>query len=253
MKTQICNKCNTEKPLTSEFFKPEKRVKTGFTVICKNCYSLMAKERRQKNHALYLQKEAEKRRTTEYQKYHKDYYKKNDEIIKQRSRNSYYDDPEPFKQRSKEQKTRMGAEYKKYQKEYRIKNRLALNAQRLRRLRSDVCFRLRNNLGNSIRKGLKGLIKKSHTVDYIGCSFESLKEHIENQFTPEMTWENHGTYWHIDHIIPCAAFDFSIDNEIKKCFHYENLRPLKASDNVSRQDKMPDGTLGRNLKNENTT
>jgi hypothetical protein len=248
MTTQICNKCNAEKELTSEFFGIEPRVKSGFTRICRDCLSIIAKERRIKNHSLYLEREAEKRQTPEYQQYQKSYYVKNDNVIKQRSKNSYYDNPEPFLQRSKEQKKRLGDKYKQYLKQYRVDNRLALNAKRLQRLRTDICFRLRCSLGNSVRKGLKGLIKKSHTIDYIGCSFEYLKQHLEKQFTSEMTWENHGTYWHIDHIVPCACFDFSIDNEIKKCFNYENLRPLKAEENLSKQDKLPDGTLGRNLK-----
>lgn len=248
MKTQMCNKCKCEKELNSDFFGVEPRVKSGFTKTCKVCLSSIAKERRLKKHSLYLQREAEKRKTAEYQQYHKDYYIKNEFIIKQRSKNSYYDNPEPFLKRSKEQKKRMGEDYKKYQKGYKIANRIELNAKMLARLKTDVCFKLRHYLRNSVRRGLKGLIKKSHTVDYIGCSFEFLKSHLEKQFTPEMTWDNHGTYWHIDHIVPCAAFDFSIDNEIKKCFNYENLRPLKAGENVSRQDKMPDGTLGRNLR-----
>lgn len=24
-----------------------------------------------------------------------------------------------------------------------------------------------------------------------------------------MSWENHGIYWHLDHIIPCSAFDLT--------------------------------------------
>ena len=48
-----------------------------------------------------------------------------------------------------------------------------------------------------------------------------------------MTWENHTpTGWHVDHIIPCAAFDLSKPEEQRKCFHYTNLQPLWAIDNI---------------------
>jgi len=68
----------------------------------------------------------------------------------------------------------------------------------------------------------------------LGCSLKTLKQHLENQFKPGMTWENHGK-WHIDHIRPCASFDLSKPEEQKKCFHYTNLRPLWAEENLRRK------------------
>ena len=50
-----------------------------------------------------------------------------------------------------------------------------------------------------------------------------------------MTWENHTTHgWHIDHVKPCAVFDLSKPEEQKKCFHYTNLQPLWAKENLSK-------------------
>ena len=54
-----------------------------------------------------------------------------------------------------------------------------------------------------------------------------------------MTWKNHGLKgWHIDHIIPCAAFDLTKEEEQKKCFHYSNLQPLWWIDNLKKSNKM---------------
>jgi hypothetical protein len=54
-----------------------------------------------------------------------------------------------------------------------------------------------------------------------------------------MTWQNYGYYgWHIDHIKPCASFDLRKPSEQRKCFHYSNLQPLWAKDNLQKSDKI---------------
>jgi hypothetical protein len=52
-----------------------------------------------------------------------------------------------------------------------------------------------------------------------------------------MSWENHGE-WHIDHIRPCAAFDLTLAAEQKVCFHYSNLQPLWAEENMKKSAKL---------------
>lgn len=46
------------------------------------------------------------------------------------------------------------------------------------------------------------------------------------------------TGWHVDHIIPCAAFDLTKPAEQAKCFHYSNLQPLWATDNYRKSNKI---------------
>ena len=65
----------------------------------------------------------------------------------------------------------------------------------------------------------------------VGCSIEKLKQHLESQFKEGMTFSNYGK-WHIDHIRPCTSFDLSKLDEQYKCFHYTNLQPLWAEENL---------------------
>lgn len=83
----------------------------------------------------------------------------------------------------------------------------------------------------------------------IGCDQDSLKLHIERQFQPGMTWKNHSSKgWHIDHIIPLSYFDFNDTKQIAQAFHYTNLQPLWAKDNLKKWKKV-DETLLVNLIN----
>jgi len=78
--------------------------------------------------------------------------------------------------------------------------------------------------------------KKQKTEKYIGCTIEFLKEHIEKQFDNQMTWENYGSYWHIDHIIPLGLA--TTESELIQLLHYTNLQPLEASANILKAMKL---------------
>lgn len=96
--------------------------------------------------------------------------------------------------------------------------------------------RLRRRLLLAIRS--VGVTKTDNTHALLGCTPRFLKEHLEKQFVPGMSWENRHK-WHIDHIIPCAAFNLSDPEQQKACFHYTNLQPLWAKDNIRKGAKLP--------------
>lgn len=84
--------------------------------------------------------------------------------------------------------------------------------------------------------------KKKHSMEYLGCSIEKLREHLEKQFTAGMSWENQGA-WHADHVRPCSSFNLETEEEKHKCFHYTNLQPLWATENISKNDKYDEATF----------
>ena len=76
-------------------------------------------------------------------------------------------------------------------------------------------------------------------LEIIGCTVDELEKHITDQFEFGMTIDNHGE-WEIDHILPVSSFDFSIKENIFKCFHYSNLQPLWFEKNRKKFDHIID-------------
>lgn len=109
-----------------------------------------------------------------------------------------------------------------------------------KRLKNDEDFKMRKKLGRRVRDALKriGGEKSGRTMQLIGCSVDYLRKHLENQFQPGMNWQNWTTDgWHIDHIRPCASFDLTDPAQQAQCFHYTNLQPLWAKDNLAKKDQ----------------
>jgi hypothetical protein len=105
---------------------------------------------------------------------------------------------------------------------------------------TDPNFRIAMAIRNHLRRIVKsGGVKDAASISYVGCTAAQLRKHLERQFKPGMTWENHGL-WHIDHVVPLAAFDFAaFPAQIKQAEHYTNLRPMWAAENISKCDTLP--------------
>ena len=98
--------------------------------------------------------------------------------------------------------------------------------QRLCKSRIQIAFRSR------------GLQKANKTVKYLNCPISWLTYWFSYCFTPEMTLENHGPYWHMDHVIPVNLFDLTDPLQVFLCFSWFNLSPLKGSENMSKHDSI---------------
>jgi len=130
------------------------------------------------------------------------------------------------------------ARKKKYQKENLHKNR---ERERLK-YNTDPMFRMRKILRAqvtySIKRGFNLGQKCKPTLKLLDIpSIEWFWKYIQSKFKPGMTVENQGK-WHIDHIIPCASFDLRCPVQQIACFHYSNLQPLWAEDNLKKKDKL---------------
>lgn len=98
--------------------------------------------------------------------------------------------------------------------------------------------KIAHNLRSRIRKTLRDKYNIQSTEKLLGISFEEFKKHLESKFHSNMSWENYGNYWHIDHIIPCNFFDLTNQEHIKLCFNFRNTQPMLAAENISKSNKI---------------
>lgn len=206
MKKQ-CIKCSKKQELIN--FHNQKASKDGKSPYCKCCHKEYNILRRQKN------KKKIKKQQQEYRAKNKDHLNK------------------MRKQWGQENPDKVAINAKKHREKYRDK----INKYRRQKRKNNVNFRLRTIISNRIRMALSRGSKNSTSYDLTGCSWEHLKLYLESLFIDGMTWDNYGQ-WHIDHIKPCCSFDLSDIEQQKLCFHYTNLQPLWAIDNLKKSGKL---------------
>jgi hypothetical protein len=115
------------------------------------------------------------------------------------------------------------------------------HAQRQRDLKTNRAISL--NLRNRIYCALTamGAQKSASSIELTGCTIDELRQHLEARWLPSMNWSNYGRDgWHVDHIRPCASFDLTDPKQQQQCFHYSNLQPLWAADNLRKGARWSD-------------
>ncbi len=265
MCTKICSRCKKSKPFKD--FCKNKNNKDGLGCQCKQCNIDYRKENTERTKKYYLKnKEKHNKRCNKYyqenkeqckklaKQYRKANSKQNREQNNKRNRKYRQEHKEQFKIYRKINKEKINKQCRKrYQgnkaaisnrhKLYFKNNKEKIYKRTNARRKTDVNYQLRCNLSKRTWEALKNNKKSDKTIALIGCSVNQLKQHLESQFTKDMTWDNYGMYgWHIDHIKPCAKFDLSKPEEQRKCFHYTNLQPLWAKDNLSKGAKYKKNT-----------
>ena len=78
---------------------------------------------------------------------------------------------------------------------------------------TDPLYKLSRGIRSLILRSFKSKFttKSKKTIEILGCSFEEFKIYLESKFDDKMNWENQGTYWHMDHIIPISSAETEED------------------------------------------
>ena len=202
METKICSKCKIEKEVC-EFYK-HNRNPNIYRCQCKKCMNKNSRVNYSNNKDKVL-------------KQNKDYRLKNFEKIK-KTRKIYLDkNPNLFKNWVEKNK--------EHRKNY------------INNYNSNPKIKLKNSLRSRINELMNKKYDNPRTVDMVGCDYEFLIKYIESKFTEGMSWDNYGYYgWHLDHITPLSSA--KTEEEISKLYHYTNLQPLWAKDNLQKSNKI---------------
>lgn len=126
---------------------------------------------------------------------------------------------------------------------WQTKNKKRSNAHKLKarkkRLSHDTEFKFKDNFRARMCTILKGFRLPREYEQYFSCSITEVLQHISNQWTEGMSWDNWTVKgWHIDHIKPLALFNMRIEADRYTAWHYTNLQPLWAKDNLSKGSKI---------------
>jgi len=202
MSSKNCSKCGQLK-LFTDFYKCSGKF-DGLKSECKDC---------------------SKKRKTEYKKKFPEKIKQQDKQTKDKFRDR---NKEIERNRYKNNTEQCKARNKKWRKD---------NPEYLREYYSQPQFRIAKNLRNRVRRALRGIIKSENTLSLIGMHIPEFMEYLSSRFQEGMSWENYGQ-WHIDHIRPCKSFDMSNESQQRECFHWSNMQPLWAIDNIIKSDNI---------------
>ena len=179
--------------------------------ICKDCYNVKTNDYKKNNKDKVLEN-------------HKEYYQANKDKIADYYKNHYVENKDT---------------YLKNNQKWRSENRETIRKKETDRLHKDPTLRLIKACRTRIWYALKDKgNKNAHTDEYLDCTIEFLKKWLEYNFKDEMTLDNYGPYWHVDHVIPCARFNLEDPNEVAHCFHWVNLQPMLGSENMSKHDNI---------------
>lgn len=255
-----CSKCGIPKVIDDNFRK-SKSYKDGYFIWCRECERNYYIEYKAKN-ADTIKEKREK------------HYAENKDVINSRRKVRYQENPEQYRERANNFRITNPERVQEYNRQFYLNNVEKVKQQssawvkqnpdkrsvtsaiwrknnpdkvRLSTKKAATKFlsNPRNKLNRNISRGMnhtlqEGRKKGRHWETLVPYTIDQLKDHLEKQFTPEMSWENYGSYWHIDHIYPKSKFNyiFPDDLDFKKCWDLSNLQPLEKIANLKKHNKI---------------
>lgn len=241
--TKMCTKCGETKDV-GEFYRNGK-YKDGYMTWCKSCLNAYTYEWRKNNieKSREMGRRCYKKHAQEYNEVHRKYCIANPEKRKQTAKNWYDKNIDRAKEASKKYRENNREKRRELAYSWRKKNperwrtickkyEAKINKQPKRKLNINVSCMIRN--------ALKANKTGRHWETLTGYTLEQLIKHLEKQFDKNMTWDNYGSYWSVDHILPLSVHNFTEPENIdfKRAWALKNLRPLEKIANIKKSNKL---------------
>lgn len=249
-----CTKCGKLKSI-SDFYtnwinKHKKRI---FRSACKECtrreclarmYEYVRRPETKERRKIYLKKYNQRKYVKKkLQQYYKEYYKR--EEVQKRIKNyrKLSRVIECHKKSNEKYMMKPGikTKYKEWRKVYSKKPEIIKRRRQYERERitNNPIHKLNIRFATAICKALRGDKGGRHWESLVGYTVQDLKKHLESKFKKDMSWDNYGSHWHIDHIKPRNMFNYNSPNDSKfqECWSLKNLQPLEVYLNCSKQDR----------------
>jgi hypothetical protein len=260
--TKACTKCGEIK--RREQFWTDKRKKSGLTAACIPCaqesnrkwrkrhpgYAAEYRARRpdvvraasarwrerHPDRAREIEAKRAPRDPAKRREYNQAYFEANKEVLCRASQKRYAENREQalktaaaWRAANADKKQAWRLANKDREREYDTKRRSTPRG----RIDDAVSAGIRDSLRKGAKAGRKWEVLVGYTVD-------DLMAHLERQFIDGMSWNNYGD-WHIDHVIPKAAFNYTSPEhaDFIRCWGLNNLQPLWAVDNMKKSDSLP--------------
>merc|ERR1711991_129039 len=233
-----CKSCDRDLPKTSFYLKDKK--KKRYDTTCKTCRKESARQWHSDNRETSLaNKKAwhEANRDKMLANMSRRYYGNREEDLESR-RQWRNENPDRVKAWNDKAYKKHRDKILKQKKEYGKKNRKRINKYQREKYQNDMSYKIAVLTRSRVRDFIKGDVKESSALEYLGKDLDFVQAWLNFQFYDGMDFSNHGDYWHIDHVTPCESFDLTNEEELKKCFNWKNLQPLRAKKNISKGDKI---------------
>jgi len=216
METKCCSRCNEVKEY-DEFIKKRN--------ICKECSNKWAKIAREKRYSETLIDITEQKCNVCKETKHISDLIKNRYLCKECYNQKYRD------------KYKNDEEYNlKIRLKDKNKNRQVANESQRKRYNSNPITKFMCIQRSRITIALNN--KQLHSIEYLGCNSEEYFSWLKYNFNDNFKFENHGTMWHIDHVIPIHNFNLENSEEQLLAFNWRNTMPLSISENLKKGIKI---------------
>lgn len=90
----------------------------------------------------------------------------------------------------------------------------------------------------AMRRFILGIGQGSDVARYLGCDLQQARIWLESRFIEGMSWDNYGSVWVIDHIVPVRLFNLFSQDDLKIAWHHKNLSPMLKEDNLHKEGDL---------------